>query len=231
MSPPKVLALNEKARAQSLTGPAIQETVNIAVLAPRLPPGMGEADGQGAADVISWNAGLNSQHNRPLPKGDDRLSSKKKVLKKAGLTTERKKAHEDMPPFRMRTVPYEIWRKHYAKDKDGNYMGTHAPAEDCLLKPEDMEKWSAEEPETYADTYTRGRRALPGYGDVEDGQLSAPPPFETGGAEEDHAGEAAPMRQGSSGRTIDGRTTEQIIAEAQAKEANKPKRSWRELIS
>ena len=231
MSPPKVLALNEKARAQSVTGPAAQETVTIAVLAPRLPPGMGEADGQGVADAISWDANVNSQHNRPLPKGDESLSGKKKFLKKAGVTKDRKKAHEEMPPFRMRTVPYDVWRKHYAKDKDGNYMGTHAPAEDCLLKPEDVEKWSAEEPETYADTYTRGRRALPGYGDVEDGQSSAPPPFEAAGVQEGLAGEGAPVRQGSSGRTIDGKTTEQIIAEAQAKEANKPKKSWRKLIS
>jgi hypothetical protein len=89
MSPPKVLALNEKARAQPVTGPAAQETVTVAVLAPRLPPGMGEADGQGVADAISWDANVNSQHNRLLPKGDESLSGKKKFLKKAGMTRDR----------------------------------------------------------------------------------------------------------------------------------------------
>lgn len=213
---------------------------------------MGEADGMGAAGAVNWDENVNAQYNRLLPKDDEELSSGKRFLKKAGITRDRKKAHKDMPPFRMRTVPYDVWRKHYAKDKDGNYMGTHAPAEDCLLKPADVEKWSAEEPETYADTYTRGRRALPGYRDVKDHDSSLPEYVEktegvysgdkTGvpksaaqqtvlDANQPSQHQAPPMRQGSSGRTIDGKTTEQIIAEASAREANKPKSGWRKLLS
>lgn len=206
----------------------------------------------GVAGAVGWDVNVNAQHNRLLPKDGEGLSSGKRFLKKAGITLDRKKAHNDMPPFRMRTVPYDVWRKHYAKDKDGNYMGTHAPAEDCLLKPEDVEKWSAEEPETYADTYTRGRRALPGYGDVKDHDFSLPEYVDR--TEEGYSGDmigepecaaeqtvldarasssyqAPPGRQRSSGRTMDGKTTEQIIAAASAREANKPKSGWRKLLS
>ena len=63
----------------------------------------------------------------------------------------------------MRSVPYETWRKHYAKDKDGNYKGTHAPAEDCLLKPDDLMKWRFEEGTSYGDRWTRGKEILPVY--------------------------------------------------------------------
>lgn len=251
MSPTEILALNKKAQSQSVSGPATQEMVTVAVLPPRLPPGMGEADGMGVAGAVNWDENVNAQHNRLLPKHDQQLSSGKRFMKKAGLTRDRKKTHKDMPPFRMRTVPYDVWRRHYAKDKDGNYMGTHAPAEDCLLKPADVEKWSAEEPETYADTYTRGRRALPGYGDITDQDSSLPEYVEEieGGYSGDKKGEqkdaaeatvldasqssehqARPGTQGLSGRTFDGRTVEQIVAAASAREANQPKSGWRKLI-
>jgi hypothetical protein len=44
-------------------------------------------------------------------------------------------------PMVFRVVPYEEWRKHYAKDKEGRYRGTHEPAPDCLLLPADVVKW------------------------------------------------------------------------------------------
>lgn len=54
-------------------------------------------------------------------------------MRKVGLTTQRKRAGEedDLPPFVMRQVPYDTWRKHYAKDKDGNYRGLLA----CVSLP------------------------------------------------------------------------------------------------
>jgi hypothetical protein len=129
--------------------------------------------------------------------------------------------------------------------------GHPLPGGGLSLKPEDVEKWSAEEPETYADTYTRGRRALPGYGDINDHDSSLPEYVDK--TEEGYGGDktgesksdaqqtvwdasqssqhqAPPGRQGPSGRTIDGKTTEQIVAAASAREANRPKRGWRNLL-
>ncbi|EHY58050.1 hypothetical protein ABEF92_003742 [Exophiala dermatitidis] len=72
----------------------------------------------------------------------------------------------NLPPFVMRQIPYDIWRKHYAKDKEGNYRGTHAPAEDCLLKPSDVQKWRLGDEITAADRWTRGSEVLPVYAEV-----------------------------------------------------------------
>ena len=89
----------------------------------------------------------------------------------------------NIPPFVMKNVPYDEWRRHYAKDADGNYRGTHAPAQDCLLKPHDVEKWQCkmdEEEEigdkgkenSWTKQYTRGNQALPVYAEVvEDGMV------------------------------------------------------------
>ena len=83
----------------------------------------------------------------------------------------------------MKTVPYNEWSRHYAKDADGNYRGTHAPAKDCLLKPHDVEKWQCKTDEeeergegerktSWTKQYTRGNQALPVYAEVvEDGMV------------------------------------------------------------
>ena len=55
----------------------------------------------------------------------------------------------------------EIDLNEIESDKDGNYKGTHAPAEDCLLKPEDVQRWRLGDAVTRADKWTRGREALP----------------------------------------------------------------------
>lgn len=100
--------------------------VTVAVLPPRLPSGMAPPTGIGAAEAFSWDEGVNWQHNDNAKQEDP--SRRKSFMRKVGLTTRRKRAGEedDLPPFVMRQVPYDTWRKHYAKDKDGNYRGTHA---------------------------------------------------------------------------------------------------------
>ena len=140
--------------------------VSCAVLPPRLPSGMAPPTGTAVAGAISFDESLNWQHNKAVEEGP--VSRRKSLFRKAGLTTQRKRANEedDLPPFIMRQIPYDTWRKHYAKDKDGNYKGTHAPAEDCLLKPDDVEKWRLGAPVTKADKWTRGSEALPVYAEV-----------------------------------------------------------------
>jgi hypothetical protein len=261
-------------RTQSASGPATMKTVTVAVLPPRLPAGMGLPTGLGMADAFSWDESINWSHNKPLPK-EGEPERKKSFLKKIGLTTERQKANPDTPPFMMREVPYETWRKHYAKDKEGNYRGTHAPAEDCLLKPDDVRKWNAGEAKTYADKWTRGKDALPVYSEVREHgmvpeyEIDYDGPPRDGGppgdepivtTEEDDLathlerrdtaarergeqvaaletherqnaqsqGQAQPPARQGSGQTYDGKTTEQIIAEAQAK--GNPKLGWRQRI-
>ena len=118
------------------------------------------------------------------------------------------------------------WRKHYAKDAEGRYKGTLAPAEDCLLLPEDVEIWRLGPAETKADLWTRGKAALPVYDQVPDtglpkySQTAEPPSFEQGPA----------LRQGSASTfTADGKTSEQIIAEAKERAARgEGKRTWKQ---
>ena len=130
--------------------------------------------------------------------GGRRKSSSSKFLKKTGLTTERRKRNADIPPFVMKSVPFETWRRHYAKDAQGNYRGTHAPAEDCLLKEHDVEKWRNKEEGVLGSRWTRGSEALPVYGEVlkeqeEEGEGTGRVP----GYEEDYEGV---------GNTADGRS-------------------------
>jgi hypothetical protein len=153
-------------RTQSASGPPVQDTVSVAVLPPRLRAGMAPPTGIAPAGAFSWDEAINWQHNEP--ENEEPAGRRKSFLRKAGLTTQRHKLNPDTPPFVLRQVPYETWRKHYAKDKDGNYRGTHAPAEDCLLKPDDVQKWRLGDPVTKGDRWTRGREALPVYAEIQD---------------------------------------------------------------
>ena len=159
--------------SQSGSAEPTVKMVSCAVLPPRLPPGMAPPTGVGASEAISYDESLNWEHNRPIQ--EEEPGRRKSLFRKIGITTQRKRAdpEDDLPPFIMRQIPYDTWRKHYAKDKDGNYRGTHAPAEDCLLKPEDVEKWRLGDPVTKADKWTRGREALPVYSEVHE-EGSAP---------------------------------------------------------
>ena len=160
---------------------------------------MAPPTGIGAADAFNWDDAINWQHNQPIST-PEQAGRRKSLLKRAGLTTERYKRNPDTPPYIFRQVPYDVWRKHYAKDKDGNYKGTHAPAEDCLLKPDDVQKWNFGEAKTYADKWTRGKEVLPVYAEVrEDGYVpeyevdydgpprdAGPPPMEPVVSQDDH---------------------------------------------
>ena len=270
------------ARKQSASGPPVVDNVTVAVLPPRLPPGMAPPTGVGMADVFGWDESVNWQLNQPVSESPE-PSRRKSFLKRAGLTTDRQRRNPDIPPYMFRVVPYEVWRKHYAKDKDGNYRGTHAPAEDCLLKPEDVKKWNIGDATTLADKWTRGKEALPVYAEVEEAGhvpeyevdydvppregAPAPPPTEapviTQDEDElarllerldtmplersdqnaafeqsmrrrqltDHTSE--PVMPSSSsvsaGQRIDGKTSAQIIAEAQAKRPA-PKSGWKSKL-
>lgn len=155
-----------RAASQSESAEPTVKMVSCAVLPPRLPQGMAPPTGVGMADTFNFDEALNWQHNDPIQGVEP--SRRKSFFRKVGLTTQRRRVCEedDLPPFVMRQIPYDTWRKHYAKDKDGNYRGTHAPAEDCLLKPEDVQKWRLGDPITKADKWTRGSEALPVYAEV-----------------------------------------------------------------
>lgn len=155
-----------RAASQSDSSEPSVRMVSCAVLPPRLRPGMAPPTGIGMAACFSCDEAVNWQHNDPIHQAEP--SRRKSLFRKVGLTTQRKRAGEkdDLPPFTMRQIPYDTWRKHYAKDKDGNYRGTHAPAEDCLLRPEDVQKWRLGDPVTKADKWTRGSEALPVYAEV-----------------------------------------------------------------
>jgi hypothetical protein len=171
-SPPRRESIGRlNPRQVSISDPPPVQMVTVAVLPPRLPSGPGgPRTGVAMADVFNWDEMINWS---PSP-ADVERQQKKQASKnpfKRNLTTARQKANPDLPPFVMKQVPYEVWRKHYAKDKDGNYKGTHAPAEDCLLRPHDVEKWKfkgdgGEGAGGWASRFTRGKEALPVYGEV-----------------------------------------------------------------
>lgn len=259
-------------RKQSASEPPLQQMVSCAVLPPKLPAGMAPPTGVGAAEAFGWDEALNYQHNNPIAPNTGGGSAqdtprRKSFLKKMGLTGERTKLHDDMPPFIMRQIPYDTWRKHYAKDADGNYRGSHAPAADCLLKPDDVKKWRLGEPKTVGDRWTRGSEALPVYAEIKDTPLpsydaEAPPvdgmvinddrpqpnTAQRGGSipEEEHdmsyadqppagaPGDATPLHDQHSTRMeiADGKTAQQIIEEAKAKNAKqKPgKMTWKQKM-
>jgi hypothetical protein len=142
-----------KAATQSDTSPPSVKMVSCAVLPPKLPAGMAPPSGVAPTVGVGYDDRLNWEHfqsNEPTEPG-----RRKSLFRKLSLTTQRKRAsqEDDIPPFIMAQIPYNTWRKHYAKDKDGNYRGTHAPAEDCLLKPEDVEKWRHGDAVTLADKW------------------------------------------------------------------------------
>lgn len=163
-----------RVNSQSDLDPPAVRTVSCAVLPPRLPQGMAPPTGAGAGGVLGYDDRLNWAHNEPCAIQEQKQEPvrRKSLLRKLGLTTPRERhaaavaAADDGPPFVMQQIAYEIWRRHYAKDKDGNYRGTYAPAEDCLLKPDDVQKWRLDDPVTKADLWTRGSEALPVYTEV-----------------------------------------------------------------
>ncbi|RVX70529.1 hypothetical protein B0A52_05180 [Exophiala mesophila] len=201
---------------------------------------MAPPTGVGAADTFAWDEAVNWQHNDAAEEPEP--ARRKSFLRKIGMTTQRKRSGEDegLPPFRMRQVPYDTWRKHYAKDKDGNYHGTHAPAEDCLLKPDDVKKWRLGDPVTRGDRWTRGPEALPVYAEVraeaaapdyEADSLDDPRSTDTERHRQDfHSTPLDPDPSGTPRRNTiaDGKTAEEIIAEARAKGTNKM--SWKERL-
>jgi len=222
--------VTSRIRAQSAGGPPVQQMVKVAVIPPRLPPNMAPPTGLGASDCISWDESLNWQHNNKSI--DEEVSKQKRFMRKTGLTTQRKKRHEDIPNFTFREVPYDVWRKHYAKDKEGYYQGTHAPAEDCLLKPEDVAKWRFEAPRTRADQFTRGADVLPAYDEAQ----STPEVPEYS----EHYNELAGTKpvnsyedtRRTSSFTADGKSAEQIIKEAEekAKIKKSKKENWKDML-
>lgn len=138
----------------------------------------------------------------------------------------------------------------------------HRPAEDCLLKPDDVQKWRLEEPVTIGDKWTRGQHALPVYAEargeepVPEYQVDAddqvqPTGNQTMTTSDDKLSEAwdgrdtmqntqsigtpnntaapAQYTQPSAKTIADGKTAEQIIAEAKAKP--RQKMTWKEKFS
>lgn len=222
----------KNSRQQSASAPPIQQFVSVAVLPPRFAQGVAPPSGIAAAECFNWDERINWRHNEPIDKETDK-TEKKSFLKKIGISTDRKKRNEDVPPFQFRQIPYEDWRKHYAKDKDGNYMGTHAPAEDCLLKPEDVAKWRLGEARTKADLWTRGAERLPVYEEVKrEGEVpryheltgeaqSMGPPVAT------QACDPEPRRE-----IMDGKTAQEIIAAEQEKQKLRPKgnMTWKDRV-
>jgi hypothetical protein len=219
---------------QSASGPPVQQTVSVAVLAPQAKTdatralggiglGTGTA-GLGGGGVVAWeNGGVGSgidwrakrksstvstnSLSRQLTNtsigsgqggtgGEEEVSPKQSRRRSffrrattAGIPITafntspndprpheqrgQSKTNSDRPPFVFKQVPYDVWRRHYAKDASGRYRGTHAPAEDCLLQPEDVERWRFKGeandpalPPNPAEKWTRGSEALPVYSEA-----------------------------------------------------------------
>ena len=53
----------------------------------------------------------------------------------------RRLSRDDDQKFVMKKVTRGDYLKYYAKDEDRNYVGTEDPADDCILKVEELVKW------------------------------------------------------------------------------------------
>lgn len=95
---------------QQVAGQApVQKTVKVKVLPPRLPPGMAPPTGLCPADAMAWDESIHWRHNESVDADKDKTDSKvTSWRRKAGLTTKRKAAHEKLPPFIFREVPYDV---------------------------------------------------------------------------------------------------------------------------
>jgi hypothetical protein len=220
---------------QSASGPPIQQTVSVAVLAPQAKGGSTRAlggvglgtgtAGLGGGGVVAWenggvgsgvdwrakrksstvstnslsrrltNTSIGGENATGLDEEEDdspKQSRRRSFFRRATTAgipitafntspndprfhqqTEQPKTNSDRPPFVFKQVPYDVWRRHYAKDASGRYRGTHAPAEDCLLQPEDVERWRFKGetndpalPRNPAERWTRGSEALPVYSEA-----------------------------------------------------------------
>lgn len=78
--------------------------VTVAVLPQRLPEDVAPPTGIGAAAAFDWDERVNWVHNERLDKPE--ATGSKKWMRKAGLTSQRKKAN-DKPPFIFRKIPYD----------------------------------------------------------------------------------------------------------------------------
>jgi hypothetical protein len=156
MSRPKSATIhNVQAREQFLSDLYVMQMVTVAVFLPRLFQLLTPPTGGSGALTFSWDESL-----RKFGAPECR-----KLWVKRILFTERTGRNLNRPPFIMKEVRYNEWRRHYAKDYNGNYRGTHVSAEDCLLLPHDAERWRLGEAITVADQWTRGKYALPVYGE------------------------------------------------------------------
>lgn len=181
-----------QARKQSASGPAIVEHVNVAVLPPRV---LSERSCSEAGLQDMFGRGESFGPSRRKSSQAERTGGRKGLLERFTRgSPSQPPIDSDKPPFIFRTVPYDTWRKHYAKDKDGKYQGTHAPAEDCLLKPDDVLKWRLGEATGQADRWTRGSEVLPVYAEVQ--ALEQVPDYEVEHDEQPRVSSLSPEEDG-----------------------------------
>lgn len=96
-------------RTQSASEAPSMQFVKVAVLPPRLPADVAPPTGIAAAEAISWDESVNWKHNEKIGKDQQQATKGKTWMRKAGLTTQRKKANEDLPPFVFRDIPYDVY--------------------------------------------------------------------------------------------------------------------------
>lgn len=78
----------------------------------------------------------------PIKDRDDDSRDPIKEDKRRFTFFRRKPSKAKNPPFVMKDMKRSEYLKYYAKDDDGNYIGTRDPAPDCILKNEgDMMKF------------------------------------------------------------------------------------------
>ena len=79
-----------------------------------------------------------AQEDRCASGGADK-EKKKRWWRRRSSTSSRSVNNPDN--FVMRRLKRGEYLKHYAKDEHGNYIGTEEPAEDCILKWDDLETY------------------------------------------------------------------------------------------
>lgn len=81
---------------------------------------------------------------RPRPQDSVSTSGEANVQKKKWWRRKSSTANSsvnDLDNFVLKKVQRGEYLKHYAKDEQGNYIGTEPPAKDCILRGKDLEKY------------------------------------------------------------------------------------------
>jgi hypothetical protein len=97
-----------------------------------------ESFGSAPANLLPVKFNDESLISVPVLRPEDVGKAEPQKTKKSFFSSRRKSSNTN---FTIKQIPRGEYLKHYAKDDDGKYSGTELPADDCILRGEDVTKY------------------------------------------------------------------------------------------